>query len=87
MLDSELASLLPPDIIDTGEEWRLVQRASKAGLTETGVVSRLSAPLAAAKLSELYLSTFLTAFILVPTSRFDEAVECWRKSGIVVTDA
>lgn len=50
----------------------------------TGVLARLSAPLAAAGIPLFAVSTFDTDYILVPVARSAAACEAWSSAGIVV---
>ncbi len=52
----------------------------------TGILSRLLEPLAAAEVSVFAISTFDTAWILVPQPKESAAEEAWRRSGHTVAD-
>ncbi|HTV01626.1 MAG TPA: ACT domain-containing protein [Luteitalea sp.] len=51
----------------------------------TGIVARLSAPLAAEGLPIFVTSTFDTDYLLIRAADSDAAAACWRAAGIVVT--
>ena len=53
----------------------------------TGVLATLLAPLAAARISVLTISTFDTDWVLVPVDDADRAAEEWRASGHQVVPA
>ena len=50
----------------------------------TGIVSRLTAPLADAGISVFVTATFDTDYVLVPLSRQDDARQAWVAAGLTV---
>jgi len=66
--------------------WTPIKRAQKkkAGFTETGVVATIAAPLALAKLSMLYMSSFQSAYILVQKVDFEVATCVLSESNFIV---
>lgn len=61
--------------------WRALMLHGPIPFSETGVLSGLLAPLAAAKVSIFAISTFDTDYILVPETQVEEAARALRKSG------
>lgn len=65
----ELSIVLPQDEIPAGvmaeKNWRVFKVAGPLGFTLTGIVSSLSKPLAEAKISILYISTYETDYLFV----------------------
>ncbi len=53
----------------------------------TGILARLSAPLANAGVSLFALSTYDTDYLLVPEAAASAAVAAWRAAGMDVADA
>jgi hypothetical protein len=65
-----------------GEDtWRAVQVAEgDLGFSGTGVVEKLSTPLANAGISVMYQSTFSTDFVFIKEGRLDEAIKCLERN-------
>lgn len=84
--DQEHLALFPKQALSSSSAWRPIKRAKKAGFFETGVVSYISAPMAQAGVPVLYVSTYLTSFILVPSDRYDEAIKTWKRRDFKLVD-
>jgi len=66
--------------------WVIFRVAGALEFALTGVLHRLLAPLAAARISIFSLSTFDTDYILVPQASRRAAINSWRESGMTVTE-
>jgi hypothetical protein len=66
--------------------WKPMKRWRKAGFFETGVVSFLTAPLAQAGVTVLYVSAYHTSFILVPTTEYETALATFKKNDFQLLD-
>ncbi len=66
--------------------WSCFKVAGPIEFTETGILSEISAILAAAGISIFALSTFDTDYILVPAAQREHAVRSLRKKGHQVDD-
>lgn len=79
ILNTATASIFPPDSINLHTEgWRLLKVESgdkPLGFDETGIVSSIADPLAKAKISLFYVSTFSTDYPLVPASDLPRAAQ------------
>ena len=79
----ELSIILPQDKIPGGilveKNWRAFKVRGPLGFTLTGIVSLLSAPLAKAKISILYISTYETDYILVEEKNLNKATKILGK--------
>jgi len=62
------------------KDWRALRVEGPLGFTSTGVVSSLSVPLAKAKISIMYISTYETDYVLVEDKNLDKAVKILGKS-------
>ncbi len=75
--EDELSIICPQDKIPGGilveKNWRAFKVKGPLGFILTGVVSSLSAPLAKAKISILYISTYETDYLLVEEKNLDKA--------------
>ena len=73
----ELSIILPQDKIPGGvlaeKDWRVFKVKGPLGFVLTGVVSSLSTPLAKAKISILYVSTYETDYLLVEEKNLEKA--------------
>jgi len=73
----ELSVICPQDKIPGGvlveKDWRAFKVKGPLGFVLTGIVSSLSKPLAEAKISILYISTFKTDYLLVEEKNLKEA--------------
>ena len=78
------AGVVPPDV-RSQKGWRCFSLAGPIAFTETGVVSSIAVPLAAAGVGIFVISTFDTDYVLVPRSRLDEARRVLAASGHRVT--
>jgi len=73
----ELSVVCPQDKISAGVMFEKNRKAFKVegplGFSLTGIVSSLSAPLAKAKISIFYISTYETDYLLVEEKNLDKA--------------
>lgn len=68
--------------------WRVVRVGEGAeGFEKVGVIERITGPLAAAGISVLYVSTFSTDYVLIPSSRLDEALQQFGSAGSARSEA
>lgn len=70
-----------PEGAEIERGWRLLSVRGPIKFTLTGVISALSAELAAAGVALFSLSTHDTAHVLVPAADLDRAVRVFRDSG------
>lgn len=79
----ELSIISPQDRIPGGvlveKNWRAFKVKGPLGFTLTGIVSSLSSPLAKAKISILYISTYETDYLLVKENNLDKATKILGK--------
>lgn len=75
----ELSIVCPQEKIPGGvlveKNWRAFKIEGPLGFTLTGIVASLSEPLAEAKISILYISTYETDYILVEEKNLEKAKE------------
>jgi hypothetical protein len=57
------------------KDWRAFKVQGPLGFSLTGIVASLSKPLAKAKISIFYISTYETDYILVEEKNLDKAIE------------
>lgn len=73
----ELSIILPQDKIPGGviceKDWRAFKVKGPLGFTLTGIVASLSKPLAEAKISILYISTYETDYLMVEERNLEKA--------------
>jgi hypothetical protein len=79
----ELSIISSEDKIPGGilveRNWRAFKVKGPLGFTLTGIVSSLSVPLAKAKISILYISTYETDYLLVEEKNLDKATKILGK--------
>jgi uncharacterized protein len=66
--------------------WQLLKFRGPFAFTETGILASALAPLAAAKIGILATATFDTDYLLVKTSRLDDARKALEAAGHAVTN-
>lgn len=75
--EDELSIILPQDKIPGGvlveKNWRAFKVQGPLGFSLTGIVSSLSKPLADAKISIFYISTYETDYLLVEEKNLEKA--------------
>jgi len=75
----ELSIVCPQDKIPGGvlveRDWRAFKVEGPLGFVLTGIVASLSEPLAKAKISIFYISTYETDYLLVKEENLDRATE------------
>jgi len=75
----ELSIISPQDKIPGGviaeKDWRAFKVQGPLGFVMTGIVASLSEPLAEAKISILYISTYETDYLLVEEKNLAKATE------------
>jgi len=79
----ELSIVCPQDKIPGGvmceKNWRAFKVQGPLGFVLTGIVSSLSKPLAEAKISILYVSTYETDYLLVEDKNLEKAKKVLKK--------
>jgi len=86
LIPDRYISYFPPDALNASDIWRPIQRFKKTSYTEVGVIAALSAPLARGRIPLLYLSTYLSAFILVQGKNVNAATLCLQSGKFQVVD-
>jgi hypothetical protein len=86
LIPDKFVPYFPPDALNASDIWRPIQRFKKTSYTEVGVVAALSAPLARGRISLLYVSTYLSAFILVQGKSLNAATLCLQAGKFQVVD-
>ena len=84
--DSEISLVCPSDIVprDTpvrDDGWSAMRISGQLDFSLVGVLSRLSAVLAAERIGIFAVSTYDTDYILIKTDDLDRAKEALKKSG------
>lgn len=64
--------------------WRMLRVRGPLDFSLVGILSRITAPLAAAGISVFAVSTFDTDYLLVPDADLARAVACLRQTGMIV---
>ena len=70
-----------PAHVRSQKGWRCFSLAGPIAFTETGVVSSIAVPLAAAGIGIFVISTFDTDYVLVPGPRLADAVNALEEAG------
>jgi len=73
---------VPADVL-AERQWACVQLQGPFAFTLTGVLASFLAPLAEARVPIFALSTFDTDWVLIPTSRLDDALAALAAAGHV----
>jgi hypothetical protein len=81
-------ALFPPNMLQLDADlWKAVQICEgELGFQKTGIVQALCSPLAKAKLSVMYFSTFLTDFLFIKEKDLDMALHVLKTSFAVTID-
>lgn len=83
--DSELSIICPEFMAPTNVQqeagWRCIQVVGEMPLSEVGVLSNLTAPLAKARIPILVISTFNTDYLFVMEENLVPAVKVIQKAG------
>lgn len=74
---------VPGDVRQNGG-WRLMQVEGPLDFCLTGVLHRITAPMARAGISLFAVSTFDTDYVLVGETELENAVACLKASGLIV---
>lgn len=74
---------VPADVRQSGG-WRLMQVEGPLDFNLTGILHRITAPMAAEGISLLAVSTYDTDYVLVGEKDLEEAISCLGASGVVV---
>jgi hypothetical protein len=86
----EISVICPEEAVPSGTKGEGGRRALRVNgplaFSEVGVLASLTAPLAAAGISILSLSTFDTDYLLVNESDLERAMEALREEGHHVRD-
>jgi len=81
--DDELSIILPQEKIPGGvlyeKDWRVFKVEGPLGFVTTGIVSGFSTPLAKAKISILYISTYQTDYVLVEEKNLKKSIKVLGK--------
>lgn len=77
-------SRLVPDDVRQSAGWRLLQVEGPLDFSLTGILHRITAPLAAAGISLFAISTFDTDYVLVGETDLEAAIPCLEASGVIV---
>ena len=84
ILNQATSAIFPPESINVHTEgWRLLKidvGDKPLGFDEAGIVSSIADPLASAKITLFYISTFSTDYPLVPASDVSRAVQVLASS-------
>jgi len=75
-----------PECVQAERGFRPLRVDGTLSFEATGVLSSLTAPLAAARVPIFVISTHDTDYVLVPASRLARAVEALREAGHSVTE-
>ena len=78
------AAELVPEDAPADYDWTVLQVTGPFDFTVTGVIAQLSAPLAAAGIPILSVSTYTTDYILVKMERLTTVVEALEQAGHTV---
>lgn len=73
-----------PSGVRSNDGWRLLRVEGPLDFGLTGVLHRITAPLAAAKISLFTISTFDTDYVLVKEGDLEHAVAHLLESGLIV---
>jgi len=73
-----------PSGVRSNDGWRLLRVEGPLDFGLTGVLHRITAPLAAAKISLFTISTFDTDYVLVKEADLERAVAHLLESGLIV---
>jgi uncharacterized protein len=76
-----------PDGIVASRGWRALRFAGPVPLDQTGILSSVTAPLAAARISVFALATYDTDYVLVPAAQRSDAIEALERAGHSVGSA
>jgi hypothetical protein len=75
-----------PNFLKSEGPWAGFRIAGQLDFALTGILSTVSAVLAAAKISVFAISTYDTDYFLVPAASREDAVAAWRAAGLTVTE-
>lgn len=73
-------------VITVERNWAAFRVAGSMDFSLTGIVARISQPLAVASVPIFVVSTFDTDYILTPEKSVNVALESWRNNGIEVLE-
>ena len=86
--DDELSIVAPAEVEIAGARtsgtWAAYRVVGSLDFSVTGVMWRLTGPLAEAGIGILGIGTFDTDYVLVPPNRCHDAEVAWRQAGISV---
>lgn len=86
--DDELSIVCGAQYVPSGVRqqggWRMLRVRGPLDFTLVGILSRITAPLAAAGIGVFAISTFDTDYLLVPDPDLAGAVACLRQAGMIV---
>ena len=72
--------VVPPDTVSNGG-WRILEVEGPLDFALTGVLNRITAPLAAARISLFAISTYLTDYVLVKEEQLERTLHVLQQSG------
>lgn len=72
---------LPPKTIECESGWRMIRIAQTLDFSLIGILARIAALLAEAKISIFALSTYNTDYLLVKQDVFHRAIDVLEKNG------
>ncbi|MEZ4899491.1 MAG: ACT domain-containing protein [Saprospiraceae bacterium] len=72
--------VVPPDTASNGG-WRILEVEGPLDFALTGVLNRITAPLAAARISLFAISTYLTDYVLVKEEQLERTLHVLQQSG------
>jgi len=83
VIEDQFLPLFPSEALQcTTQRWRAIKfDEGPLGFESTGIVSSVATPLAKAKISLYYVSTYTTGYTLVEEDSLEDAVECLKTSG------
>ena len=73
LIPDKYLSYFPEDGLTISDLWRPIKRFKKLSYSEIGVISSISAPIARGKIPILYVSTYLSAFMMVQATHVKTA--------------
>jgi hypothetical protein len=70
-----------PGDVKVESDWRAIKVSGPLDFALTGILASIANPLAAAKISIFAISTFDTDYVLVKSSKLDQAKRCLVDGG------
>ncbi len=86
----ELSVVVPVELaldnVEQESDWRCFEVVGPLGFSMTGILAKVSATLAEAKISIFAISTFDTDYILVKKNKLEQAIQSLRKNHYQIID-